>query len=162
MAYNKIIYNGTTLLDLTDDTVEQAYVLSGYQFHGNDGEVYTGTMTNRGAVTGTISTASGSYTIPAGYHSGSGSVSISSVETAKLIATNIKSGVTLLGVSGTYTGEDITLQTKSVSYTPSADSQTATISCDSGYDGLETVTVTIAAIPYTETANDYGTTVTIG
>lgn len=161
MAYNKIIYGGNTLIDLTDDTVEQAYVLSGYQFHGNDGETYTGSMTNRGAVSGTISSKTGSYTIAAGYHNGSGTVAISSTEQAKIIATNIKSGVSILGVTGTYTG-DVSLETKTVSYTPSTSSQTATITADSGYDGLSSVSVTVAAIPYEETANTYGTTVTIG
>jgi len=37
-----------------------------------------GTMPNRGAVTGTIATKAGEYTVPAGYHNGSGKVGISS------------------------------------------------------------------------------------
>lgn len=162
MAYNKIIYNGNTLIDLTDDTVSAADVLSGATFHGRDGESATGSMTNRGAVTGTIATKAGTYTVPAGYHNGNGTVAISSTEQAKIIATNIKNGVTILGVQGSYSGEGSTLQSKSVSYTPTASSQSATVTADVGYDGLSQVSVTVAAIPYAETANTYGTTVTIG
>jgi hypothetical protein len=45
-----------------------------------NGNKLTGTMPNNGAVSGTISTASGSYTVPQGYHDGSGTVSIASAE----------------------------------------------------------------------------------
>lgn len=162
MAYNKIIYNGNTLIDLTQDDVTAADVLAGKQFHGNDGESAQGSMNNRGAVSGTISTKAGAYNIPAGYHNGSGTVSISATEQAKIIATNIKHGVTVLGVLGTYNGDGISLQSKSVSYTPAASAQTASVTADTGYDGLSAVSVTVAAIPYAETPNTYGTTVTIG
>ena len=62
-------------------------------------------ITKRGAVTGTISTKSERYTIPAGYHNGIGTVEISPGEQAKLIAENIKNGVTILGVAGSASGE---------------------------------------------------------
>ena len=68
----------------------------------------TGEMPNNGAVSGTISTKAGTYTIPAGYHSGLGTVGISSTEQNKIIAGNIKSGVTILGVEGSYSGESVT------------------------------------------------------
>lgn len=48
-------------------------VLSGKTFANANGDAYTGTMTNRGAVSQTINPG-GSYTIPAGYHNGSGNV----------------------------------------------------------------------------------------
>lgn len=121
------------------------------------GQVLTGTMPNRGAVSGTISTKAGTYTVPQGYHDGSGTVAIDSTEQAKIIAGNIKSGVEILGVEGTYTGESISAQSKSA--TPSWSQQT--ILPDSGYDYLSQVTV--AAIPYTETPNAAGgITATIG
>ena len=47
-------------------------------------------MKNNGNVAGTISTKDGSYTIPTGYHSGSGTVKISDTEKAKIIPANIK------------------------------------------------------------------------
>ncbi len=162
MAYNKIVYNGNTLIDLTSDDVQAGDVLSGKYFHGRDGESAQGSMTNRGAVSGTIATKAGTYQIQAGYHNGSGTVAISSTEQAKIIATNIKHGVTLLGVQGTYNGDGVSLQTKTKSYTPAATSQSEDVTADAGYDGLQKVSVTVAAIPYAETANTYGTTVTIG
>ena len=162
MAYNHIIYNGNTLIDLREDTIVPDHVLSGDTFHGADGESSSGSMTNRGSVTGTIASKDATYTIQKGYHDGTGSVGISATEKQKLVQGNIKNGVTLLGVTGNYSGEGATLQSKSVSYTPTASSQSATVSPDAGYDGLSSVSITVGAIPYTETANTHGTTVTIG
>lgn len=111
----------------------------------------TGTMPNRGSVTGTISTLSGFYSIPQGYHDGSGSVSISSTEQDKLIAENIRQGITILGVQGSMSGtEDVNAQT--VTLIPSASSQTRTPG--TGYNYISQVTV--EAIPYTETDNAAG------
>lgn len=73
-------------------------LLSGKKAFGTSGEI-TGSMTNNGSTGGTISTKAGTVTIPAGYTSG-GTVSISSTEQAKIIAANIKSGVSILGQAG--------------------------------------------------------------
>lgn len=73
-------------------------ILTGKSAFGASGEV-AGSMANNGATGGTISTKAGTVTIPAGYTTG-GTVGISSTEQAKVIASNIKSGVTLLGVAG--------------------------------------------------------------
>lgn len=73
-------------------------LLTGKTAFGSGGEV-SGSMANNGATGGSISTKAGTVTIPAGYTTG-GTVSISSTEQAKVIASNIKSGVTLLGVAG--------------------------------------------------------------
>jgi hypothetical protein len=54
-------------------------------------------MPDRGAVTNTITTQGGSYTIPAGYHNGSGKVTASF---SNLVASNIKQGVNIGGVTG--------------------------------------------------------------
>ena len=121
------------------------------------GAKVVGSMPNIGQQTGTISTKAGTVTISQGYHDGSGSVSIDSTEQGKIIASNIKDGVVILGVTGSYTGEGATAQAKSA--TPTFSQQV--ITPDSGYDYLSQVT--IAAIPVTRTDNQQGgVTVTIG
>lgn len=141
--------------DTRDATATAAEILLGKTAYKN-GEKLTGTMPNNGAVTGTITTKEQQYTVPQGYHDGSGKVSIAAAEQAKVIPSNIKDGVEILGVTGTYTGEGVTAQAKTV--TPSTSQQVVTP--DAGYDYLSQVTVN--AIPYTETDNAAGgKTVTI-
>lgn len=192
MAKNKIIYGNTTLIDLTDASLGQNdddKILSGESAYGKDGEKITGTCTydadtsdatasaseilatktayvngtkvtgimpNNGAVAGEIDDLSTPYTVPQGYHDGSGTVGIDSTEADKIIPGNIKDGVQILGVTGTYTGEGVTAQAKTA--TPYTTQQV--ILPDQGYDYLSQVTV--EAIYYNESANAYGTTVTIG
>ncbi len=143
--------------DTSDDTAVVAEILSGKTAHAR-GTQLTGTMPNRGAVTGTISAVDQEYTIPNGYHDGSGKVSIATTEQAKLIASNIRQGVTILGVEGTMSGEEgVNAQSKNV--TPTTSQQTVTP--DTGYNYLTQVVV--AAIPYTESDNAAGgKTATIG
>ena len=143
--------------DTSDDTATAAEILATKTAHAR-GTALTGTMPNNGAVSGTISTLDGDYTVPQGYHDGSGKVGISSTEKSKIIAANIRQGVTILGVEGTMSGqEDVNAQSKTV--TPSATAQTVTP--DTGYNYLTQVTVN--AIPYSESDNSAGgVTVTIG
>ena len=185
-----VLSNGTTLIDLTGDTVTASDILTGVTAHDKSGAsitgscsydsdtsddtaavgeilagktahargaLLTGTMTNNGGVTGTISTKAGQYTVPQGFHDGSGKVGISTTEQNKIIASNIKSGITILGVTGNYSGETASVEANK-NVTPTASQQVVTPS--TGYDYLAQVTV--AAIPYSESPNTYGTTVTIG
>ena len=139
-----------------DATAEAADILAGKTAYVSGAKV-SGAMPDKGAVTGTIASKEGEYTVPAGYHNGSGKVAISATEQAKIIPGNIKSGVTILGVSGSYSGAAIQAQEKSI--TPTTSQQI--VQPDAGYDYLSQVTV--AAIPYSETSNAAGgTTVTIG
>lgn len=156
---NGELVTGTCEFDANtqDATATAAEILSG-KIAYNKGNKVTGEMKNNGAVDGTISTKSGKYTVPQGYHDGSGTVQISSTEQAKIIATNIRQGVSILGVTGTMSGsEGVKPQSKTA--TPSTEEQV--ILPDAGYTHLAQVTV--AAIPYSESDNSAGgKTVTIG
>lgn len=142
--------------DTSDDTVAAAEMLVGKTAHAR-GVKITGTMPNNGAVSGSIATKDEQYTVPQGFHDGSGKVGIASAEKAKLIPGNIKSGVEVLGVTGSYGGESINAQTKSV--TPSFTQQV--VQPDDGYDYLSTVTVAAIPVAYADNAAG-GRTVTIG
>ena len=140
-----------------DATVAVAEILTGKTAYARGSKI-TGTMPNNGAVTKTISTKTQEVSIAQGYHDGSGKVSISSTEQAKIIPTNIRDGVTILGVTGTMSGtEGARAQAKTV--TPTTKVQN--VLPDDGYNYLSQVTVN--AIPYVESDNSAGgTTVTIG
>jgi hypothetical protein len=140
-----------------DATATEAEILSGKTAY-NKGNKITGAMKNNGAVDGKINTKAGKYTVPQGYHDGSGTVQIDSTEQAKLIPDNIREGITILGVTGEMSGsEDVKAQSKSVIPT----TETQTVLPDTGYNSLTSVTV--EAIPYVENDNSAGgKTVTIG
>ena len=143
-------------VDSSDCTAAVAEVLATKTF-AKGGSVLTGTMPNRGAVSGIISSKTTPYTIPQGYHDGSGTVTLDSASLAALIAANIRENIEILGIVGTMSGsEDVHAQAKTA--TPATTSQT--ILPDTGYNYLSQVTVN--AIPYTETDNAAGgKTVTI-
>lgn len=123
------------------------------------GSKVTGSMPNNGGVEGTISNLETPYTIPQGYHDGSGTVEIDSAEKAKIIADNIRQGVTILGIEGTMTGtENVKAQSKSVK---PAFSEQQVIPDSPTYNYLSQVTV--QAIPVSETLNEQsGYTLTVG
>ena len=121
------------------------------------GNKLTGTMPNNGAVAGELSVLDTHYTVPQGYHDGSGTVAVSATESAKIIPNNIKEGVQILGVTGTYTGEGVTAQSKTAD--PSFAQQT--ILPDADYDYLSQVTINAIKVTYTENSAG-GYTVTIG
>lgn len=153
---------GTSTLDsdTTDADAVAGEILLNKTAYVNKNKI-TGSMPNRGAVTGTISTVAGTYSIQNGYHDGSGTVAIDSTEQAKIIAGNIKKDVEILGVTGTYEGsatptstaKTVTPYTTAKTYLPSAESTPVDY-----YSQF-----TVNAISYTETDNAAGgKTVTIG
>lgn len=67
---------GGAVLDTT--TAGAGDIKSGKTAYNGDGELVTGTMVDQGAKTASLAPG-GSYTIPAGYHNGSGKVTANSV-----------------------------------------------------------------------------------
>lgn len=188
---NKVVYGGTTLIDLTADTVTSSALLSGVTAHNKAGAPVIGTcdwdsnttdanataselllnktayvnkvkitgqMPNNGA-TGITVTSLGGTTIPIGFYDGSGKAIIDSTSAANITATNIRRGITILGVEGTLSPED-QLVVGAATATPYTTSYTITAASLS-YDYITQVTV--ASIAYTEVDNQQGgKTVTIG
>ena len=145
--------------DTSDANATASAILAGSTAYVNGAKI-TGTMPNIGAQNGTITTKAQQVTISQGYHDGSGKISISSTEQAKIVAGNIKNGVVILGVTGTYTGSEL-IKATTGSATPAKTSQTILPSSLGDYDYFTQFTVN--AVPYTETDNAAGgVTVTIG
>lgn len=141
----------------TDANALATEILSGKTAYVNKVKI-TGEMTNNGAVSGTISNKNTPYTIPAGYHSGLGSVSLDSTSSAALTSENIKSGIQILGVTGSYSGEAVTAG--SVSVTPYLTAQTILPSSISK-DYISQVNVSAISVTYSDNAAG-GRTCTIG
>lgn len=69
------------------------------KFFGASGQ-NTGTLEDVSCSSTAISTKSGTVAVPAGIHAGNQSIGISATEQSKIVSSNIKKGVTILGVDG--------------------------------------------------------------
>lgn len=145
-----IVGTNTFDADTQDATAAAAELLDGKTAYAR-GAKFTGTMPNQGSKTLTIAAKTETPAIPMGFHDGSGKAQIAEAEAAKLIPGNIKQGVSILGVEGTYGGEAVKAQANK-NVTPTMAQQV--ITPDAEYDYLAQVTV--AAIPITYTDNAAG------
>ena len=138
-----------TFVETSDATAVADEVLNGAIFYVN-GERREGNMPDKGAGGGTISTKDGSVSIPEGYYNGQGSVKISDAEKQKIIASNIRKNVSILGVTGTMDSQEgVVEQQKTV--TPTKSQQT--IAPDSGYTHLNQVIVEAIPAAYITTTD---------
>lgn len=145
----------TKTVDASNATAEAAEVLVGRTF-GKGNEMQTGTMPDNSGQNIEISSLGGTP-IPKGYSDGSSVAKLSDSEIAKLVAGNIKEGVSILGVMGEFGADDISSQSKTV--TPTFEKQV--INPDEGYTFLSSVEV--EAIKVDRKDNEAGgVTVTIG
>ena len=115
MAYAKVILNGTTLIDLTDDTVTAASLLSTAKATKKDGVEVTGSIATKTA--DNLSVSGKTVTVPAGYYASqctasvangaySASVSAHSVSTTPVVTGSISGTVTNIGTTTTPSGTD--------------------------------------------------------
>ena len=112
MAISKVILNGNTLMDVTQDTVQANNLLSGNTATKNDGTKVNGSVTQKSAQTYIPTTTD--QTIASGQY-------LTGVQTIKgdanLLAENIKKDVVIFGITGTYEGGGSSNYTVTVSLT---------------------------------------------
>lgn len=190
MAISKVIYGGTTLIDLTSDTITADKLLTGVTAHGKDGEPITGSCTfdvnSQDAtaqiaeiLTGKTAYARGTKLTGTMPNNGGVTGTINTVAGEYTIAQGYHDGSGKVSIDPTEQAKIIAANIKqgvqilgvTGTLEPSSDvtvqSKTATpttseqtILPDPGYDYLSQVT--IAAIPYSESPNSAGgITVTI-
>lgn len=161
MAISKVILNGTTLMDVTSDTVDASNLLSGYYATGADGVRFSGsyvvptgtiniTQSGNTDVThyATASVAAGSAATPATSITTNPSITVSSsgvitasVNTSQSVTPTVSSGFVTSGTAGTVTvsgSNTKTLTTKGAqTYTPTTSNQT--ISSGQYLTGIQTI-----------------------
>ena len=159
---NKVIIGTEVKMDLTGDDVTPEKLTKGIKAHDKSGAPIVGTNTFDSDTSGDTATAAElllgktahvtPVSIPMGFHDGSGKGQIAETEAAKIIAENIRDGITILGVKGSMSGtEGAKPQAKTV--TPTFEAQEITPDSPT-YNYLSSVTV--GAIPVSYTDNDQG------
>ena len=138
MAVSKVILDGTTLIDLTDDTADASKVVASYTATGNDGVEYTGSIPTRTSSNMTVSGKT--VTAPAGYYASnqsknvadgaySASVSSHSITTMPVVTGSLSGTGTNIGTTTKPSGTD---GTNYWTYTPSGSVTTTGVSTAKG------------------------------
>ena len=107
-VYSLTYYNSVFILasgGMDDVNFSASDLLTGKSANDSNGEKVDGTMPNKGAITASIN-CGGSYTIPAGYHNGSGKVTANSL--ASQTGANAGAGDILSGKTAWVNGSKLT------------------------------------------------------
>ena len=151
--------NCTFDADTKDATALVGEILYGKTAYKN-GSKLTGTMPNIGKQTSYLTSASSAVSIQQGYHDGSGTVALATADKTALVSTNIREGVTILGVLGTMSGsEDV--KATSTTLTPYTTSATYNPNQFGDYNYFSQITVDEIATSTTVNGGG-GWTMTIG
>lgn len=136
-------------------------VLAGKTFSNADGIDKTGTMPNQGAKTASLNTGTTSYTIPAGYHNGSGKVSITTQEKT---VTSSRSAQTVTPDSGKVLSKvTVNALAPSGTYKPTSRANNNDMGATGNYRYVDTTAVpNTNSGTYTYAANSTGGTVDMG
>jgi hypothetical protein len=137
--------------DTTDANAKSSEILATRTAYVNKTKI-TGTMPNRGSAKGTISSVSTPYHIEQGYHEGGGTVDIDADSKGNLISTNIRQGISILGVTGSMTGAESVKIQANKDVTPSREEQI--VKADEA--GAYLAQVTVKKIPFTRTTHALG------
>lgn len=143
MAVSKVILNGTTLIDVTDDTVAADKVLYGYTATKNDGTEITGSIASKTSADLTVS--GGTVTAPAGAYASDASASVASGTITNNTSGGTSSGTINRGsqikVGAGYYSDDAYYEAQANSGTANI-TQVGTTSVD-GYSNASVTNVTV-------------------
>ena len=130
MAVNKVIYDDTTLIDLTGDTVTAAKMLSGTTAHDKSGAVITGTIATK--TSSNLSASGATVSVPAGYYASAASKSVATGKAttpATTITQNPSISINSAGkITASVSGTQSVTPTVSAGYVSSGTAGTITVS----------------------------------
>ena len=138
---NKVVYGTTTIIDISDSTVDASHLAEGYTAYDKSGTKITGELSGGSTIIRDELDSHGG-TIR---HITTGEI----IEGTVTITTNGTHDVSNYVNALVNVNTEPTLETKSVSYTPTESQQTDIIIPSSGYDGIGKVDVTVDAISST-------------